>query len=301
MFYSALHRLQISHWVSKKLLTDKFSVFRLLYRLLSKLNFQVAIRRNGTRQRVPILEGMGFTNLLPDYERWLDRLLPEIIQTDSPVILDVGANTGQTLLKVKSVFPLSHYLGVEPNIYCVKYLEKLIEVNGFEKTTIFPNALSDAVEEMTLQIRYKDDLLATTTPEFRKFTRYDRSLPVRAMTGDEILAKNGIQSIDLLKVDVEGGENKVLKGLEKSIMAHRPYILCEILPLQSKSEEVAAFRRGAAESILNLCRQLNYNIFNVATGLPVSKIIQLSDSLENSNYLFVPTEKSHKYTQASPK
>jgi FkbM family methyltransferase len=37
-------------------------------------------------------------------------------------------------------------------------------------------------------------------------------IQVQVMTGDEYCAENGVQSIDLLKIDVEGAENLVLEG-----------------------------------------------------------------------------------------
>jgi FkbM family methyltransferase len=49
-------------------------------------------------------------------------------------------------------------------------------------------------------------------------------IQVQVMTGDEYCAENGVQSIDLLKIDVEGAENLVLDGF--SGLLEREKISC---------------------------------------------------------------------------
>src|SRR4029077_225248 len=55
-----------------------------------------------------------------------------------------------------------------------------------------------------------------------------RSLRAKLVQGDEFLAEHGVRKIDIAKIDVEGWELKVLRGLEKTIAASpRVAIFCE--------------------------------------------------------------------------
>ncbi len=38
---------------------------------------------------------------------------------------------------------------------------------------------------------------------------------------------SGLMSVDLVKLDLEGGEHNALRGMEKTLAAHRPVVVCE--------------------------------------------------------------------------
>jgi len=66
---------------------------------------------------------------------WMDKLrmvndrdllaLPGLLSKPRPMIIDVGANCGQTLLSVKRLFPRSHVVCFEPNPCSVAMLRRL--------------------------------------------------------------------------------------------------------------------------------------------------------------------------------
>ncbi len=139
-------------------------------------------------------------------------------------------------------------------------------------------------------LRYKDDILATTSPLFRKFTHYSTTVKVPMTTGDALLAKEGLNGIAVIKVDVEGGEWKVLVGFRSLIQIHQPYIICEILPLVSKDEGVTTYRKTAAQNILSFLEEIRYTAYNLSQSKEIRSIDALSASLESCNYLFVPAD-----------
>ncbi|MDH8249875.1 FkbM family methyltransferase, partial [Klebsiella pneumoniae] len=53
---------------------------------------------------------------------------------------------------------------------------------------------------------------------------------------DDIRAALQIGKIGLLKIDVEGAELPVLRGMEASIVKDRPWILCEVLHRDFRAE-----------------------------------------------------------------
>ncbi|MHA1664401.1 MAG: FkbM family methyltransferase [Candidatus Njordarchaeales archaeon] len=51
---------------------------------------------------------------------------------------------------------------------------------------------------------------------------------------DDVLDKLNIGKVNYIKIDVEGAEFEVLKGLEKTLKKHRPVVIVEVLEDPSK-------------------------------------------------------------------
>jgi FkbM family methyltransferase len=290
--YNTLHKFKISHVIDRNIITEKFLPFKLFYKLFKKLNCSRKVNRNGASFTILIKRGMGIMNFISNYETWLDEILPMLIEKEDAVFFDIGANTGQTMIKVLPHFPKVRYYAFEPNGSCVDYLQSLCALNHFSTVKIFDYALSDTEGEVELLMRYQDDMLATTSPKFRKFTKYATKKKVRMTTGDALVSKESLAEISIIKIDVEGGEAKVIEGLLKTIKSFQPLILCEILPIISEDKGVTEYRKFSASQMLSRMYDLNYSILNIATGNLIKGIKDLSSSLESCNYLFVPKSKN---------
>lgn len=289
--YNALHKLKISHVFSRNFLTEDFLPFKLLYGIFKKVNLSKKVHRNGTDFTVLIKNGMGVMNFVTNYENWLDNILTKLIDKQNVVFVDIGANTGQTMIKVLPKFPSVQYYAVEPNKHCVEYLKALIEANNFNNVKLFECALSDDDGKAELLTRYQDDLLATTTHSFRKFTKYAIKDEVEMTTGDRLFKQQDLTGIDIIKIDIEGGEAKAINGLLETIREFQPYIICEINPLNTEDGGVTQFRKDSATKILSILRELNYAALNITTGKSIHTIADLSTSLESCNYIFIPQNK----------
>ena len=102
----------------------------------------------------------------------------------------------------------------------------------------------------------------------------------------------GINSVSVLKIDVEGAEVEVLDGLRKTIAEKRPFIICEILPVGDDESKVGKMRRKRTDAVTTLLSSLKYEILRQlddGTCLPLKKI-ETHDDLGLCNYLFVPKE-----------
>jgi len=132
-------------------------------------------------------------------------------------IFDVGANHGEWSTMVNNIFPEAkiHSFEVLPSTY-----KHLIEAcKGIKNIQCHEFGLSDSDQILEATISSASDGLTTLVPDF---TEEFHSAPVSHTT---VQTKNGgsfcdtknIEQIDLLKIDVEGYENKVLLGLEGMI------------------------------------------------------------------------------------
>ena len=128
--------------------------------------------------------------------------------------LDVGANIGYyTALAARAVGPTGKIIALEPDPESFKYLEQTIVANGTENVQAFPVAASDASATLPLYIsadnRGDNRLYAPggTRPQ----------VEVKAVAADALLAENKIDTVDLIKIDVQGYEPKVIAGLHDTI------------------------------------------------------------------------------------
>ncbi len=260
--------------------------------LLSKFNLMGKIDLNGKEMIIPVNEGIGFSNLFLS-EKWMIDLLKLILPEVKGSFVDVGVNTGQTLLKIKSVHPNMSYIGFEPNPYCVNYINALQRANNFEQMDIYPIGLSAKTSVLDLNF-YDDgkvDSRASIVEDFRpdqKVYRKDHisvfSLPD---SGIDFNLNGGPQ---ILKIDVEGAEWEVLKSFETVISEHNPVILMEILPVYS-SENTNRLKNQ--NKILDLLKRNQYDIYRVRKdesqliGFERIDGIEIHSDLNLCEYVFV--------------
>lgn len=288
--FNSFHKIRALHNIDRSLLTEQSALFNFFYSFLKRIKYTRTVKQGGIQYKVPLINGVGFQNLIPNYEQWFHDIVDAVMQEQQGVFIDVGANTGQTLLKVVPKHRDISYFAVEPNPICTNYLEALCKLNQFDHVKIVETALSSETGELELLTRYQDDILATTTSDFRKFTKYSTKIVVPAITGNELIQRYNVNEIRLMKIDVEGGEVEVVEGFYDALQRFRPYIICEILPLQSKAEEVQAFRLKSATRLLHLIHSLEYKIWNIDKKVVISAVEQLSSKLDSCNYLFIPNE-----------
>jgi len=261
--YNLLHKIKFLHKIDRYIMSENFWLFRVFDLIYKKINFTKKITKGDSSYYIHVKNGVGLQNLILQYENWITNVFEIIPIPQNSTVIDVGANTGQTLLKIVPFFPSIKYIAIEPNVYCKRYIEELCQLNNFKNVEVFEYALSDTNETATLFYRYREDIMATTSPDYRKFTNYANSIEVTEITGDELCKNQKIKNIALIKIDVEGGEYKVIMGFISTIKFYKPYIICEILPTMSESDEVTNFRKEVVTKLFGLIDSLEYAIINI--------------------------------------
>ena len=250
---------------------------------------------NNRAIRVPVIAGVGMMPVpLWEQEPWLNRTIATLLETSSGAFVDVGVNLGQTLIKVKTLQPDRPYAGFEPNPICVAFVRRLVAANRWRDATIAPFGLSDEARALTLFARADDpaDSSATVVPGL--YTTQDtwERTPVVVLPGDEALAALDVGRVGVLKIDVEGAELEVLRGLEGTLHAHRPSVICEMLPSYAPGQKRWAFRQPRTEAVVAMMRSLGYRLFRLLPSggaLPLETIAPHSDK-SLTNYAFVPPD-----------
>lgn len=273
-------------------------------RILQHVNFTLRGTVNHTRVRVPIVAGLGMMPVpLWEQEPWLNHTIATLLNESSGAFVDVGVNLGQTLIKVKTLQPDCAYVGFEPNPACVAFVRRLVAANNFRDATVVPFGLSDAPRTLDLFARREDptDSSATVVPDLYVTQETWARTPVALLPGDDAVAALRIGRVGVIKIDVEGAELEVIRGLQGTLRAHRPSVICELLPSYSPGQKRWAFRQPRTDAVVDTMRSLGYRLFRL---LPSGEVVPLETIEPHSdksltNYAFVPPDVVAAFTRDS--
>jgi FkbM family methyltransferase len=263
-------------------------------KLLKFFNLQVESEYADKKYIIPIVNDVGIRNIYFNTESWMKNLIGKLLDQKKGIFIDVGANIGQTLMKLRS-FSSVRYVGLEPNPECVVYLEKLIKINKLKDCTICPVGLSNKNGLVTLFSNFPASPFASVIEGFRDHDSWNltQTHVVSVMRGDDLLSDLiPDEEIAVIKIDVEGGELEVIEGLEKTLQTYRPFIISEILPAHSLDEQTGVFRKERQDRLIEILRSNNYSIFRIKGGNKYEHVaqIEVGTKAKDSNYVLVPNE-----------
>jgi FkbM family methyltransferase len=232
---------------------------------------------------IPIFNKLGFANFKSS-ESWMLSVIEKLGHEDVS-FLDVGVNVGQTLLSLKSVYPNSNYIGVEPNTDCVCYVNKLIYENKIKNTIVLPVGLGSETK-LNFLYRSKTDPSDSTASTIENFRNEEDRLSIPIVTIPFDLLKN--HKFDIIKIDVEGGELEIIESIFKSINCNSIFI-CEILPVYKKENKIRLERQLEIENILKTNNYLIYRIIK-KPKVTLEKVTEfgIHSKLDACDYIFIP-------------
>lgn len=148
----------------------------------------------------------------------------QMIQADA-VVLDIGANTGYySIIAAKKS---RHIYAFEPGSSNRKKLEENTRLNKLDNITVLPYAVSDKQGDTELFIAGDNNTGMNSLEQPGNFSGHKEVVAVVSI--DDWVAENNIPGISLIKIDVEGSEMKVLKGMQAVIEEQKPVFFMEVI------------------------------------------------------------------------
>ncbi|MCK5401077.1 MAG: FkbM family methyltransferase [Flavobacteriaceae bacterium] len=269
------------------------------FRILRFLNINGTISLNKKKYKIPIIQGVGLSNLIMS-EPWMIDLLEIVLPIENKRFIDVGVNIGQTLLKLKSVSSEIEYIGFEPNPMCVNYVDLLVKNNNFKRISVIPVGISDKTEIGVLNFFYSSstDSSASMIAEFRPGQKIDRKEFIPLFDLERLKETINLDVVSVLKIDVEGAELEVLSSFKSIIKDKQPIILIEILPAYNDQNLFRVERQNKIQLMLS---EAGYSIHRVIKendillNLEEISEIGIHSDLNKCEYVMVPDNKKEKF------
>jgi FkbM family methyltransferase len=136
--------------------------------------------------------------------------------------VDVGANWGLfSLMAAKLVGPSGKVMALEPDPRVFFKLKSNIARNQLEQVHAFQVAAADREAELLLAGHDEEDQNSGTSRLVESGGASSLTFTVRSRRLDSLLDETGLETVDLLKMDVEGAEHLVLAGMKDGLQRFR--------------------------------------------------------------------------------
>ncbi|MBO1324346.1 FkbM family methyltransferase [Acetobacter sp. TBRC 12305] len=136
--------------------------------------------------------------------------------------VDIGANTGLFTLVGSGLFASVHAFEPYPPVFA--RLKEHVRLNGLETVELYPLGLGEHGGELPFMVPESDNY---GTGHFLSPQEAAAAPHFPIMRGDEVL-KQRAQPTGLIKLDVEGHEPQVLRGLSGLLNVDQPVVIMEL-------------------------------------------------------------------------
>lgn len=164
----------------------------------------------------PTLHYLSLSALGETYEPAVTNHIRKLIQEKNRCFLDIGSHYGFYTVYIGSLNRETEIHSFEPNSTFFNITTKNIEINDI-RAEAYQFALSDSKG----QIPFSDRSMKADNKNNLEI--------VESMTFDELSEENDIKP-DIVKLDVHGGEGKVLFGMKNALREHITHLYLELHP-----------------------------------------------------------------------
>jgi FkbM family methyltransferase len=217
--------------------------------------------------------------LTGDFETSTSDIVTKLLRIGDTAV-DVGANIGYfSLLFGQCVGPAGKVFAYEPVPALYQKLTHNLALNDFSHVFTSELALSDQSGKAEFHIGPSEN---TGLSSLRASQKSSGSIPVSLAEFDSLNLDT--TRLRLIKIDVEGAELKVIRGMLHTLRIRRPYLIVEI------TDRFLRDLGDSAEALLSTLTELRYRCFMIGNNGVVEINSYASAVPEQWNALFVPEE-----------
>lgn len=221
---------------------------------------------SGYKICVSPLEHLGY--LLGTSEPHLQRVIREYVRKGD-VVYDIGANIGYvTLSLANSVGPSGKVIAFEPVPKNVNCLRENIKLNRLSNVQLLEYAASEQCGEAVIRIA---ENLSTASLVWHQNDPAATQLTIKTVQIDQLVDSGDLTYPRFVKIDVEGAEGSVLKGMRRTIKGAKPVLFIECSD-------------AGRETTWSLLRELGYHCQSAITR----KEIDSFEEYRHSDFLWLP-------------
>lgn len=205
------------------------------------MNWRYLLGKNLNLAKHSILSSSIFplTRYVPRGISWLYDAQRFSGTRDFTVIFDVGANIGQTAWGLVRYFKAADIYCFEPVSNPFSILHK--SYSGCKNVHCINKALGDSVGRAIIELHRNSELNTLVPNQPRKQDLTGNTEEIILDTLDRFCNANSIKHIDILKMDVQGWELKVLKGGHKMLLENRVRFICSEVGFREADSDMQNF------------------------------------------------------------
>ena len=193
-------------------------------------------------------------------------------------IIDIGANFGYHTLFFSRECSENVY-AFEPQIQNFELLEENVKINQVKNVILYNYACGDQNCEIKMPVFYSNNSntiinMGDITPNVNIHDNFSIS---KSIILDEYNFSN---KIDLIKLDVQGWEKKVLIGSKTLLKTHNPILIVEFEYFQLEKTNTCC------KELFDLIREHDYYIFYLEYVYPCDHICVHNDNLIDFRFKF---------------
>jgi FkbM family methyltransferase len=194
--------------------------------ILNQINGSVELKSYRLKVKLKIDRSIDhYTDLIIDGLKTWEKESQKIwicLARSCDVIVDVGSYVGFYSLLAEKANINAKIFAFEPNPYTFTLLQDNLNLNNSTNIEVFNSGLGNTSEILTLYI--PSDRLKSSKSSFKIKAATNILSNVAVLRLDSILSQ-----VDLIKIDAEGFELKVLEGSSKILKFSKPKLMIEIL------------------------------------------------------------------------
>ncbi len=246
----------------KKTITVNLSRFFRNHTYTSKHGLAKGLKRRG---------GLAF---LPSFiprstEMLKEEIFIETLDLTGKTIYDIGGDQGiYTLFFARKVGEHGRVFTFEPNPVSHLHIETNVALNNFKHVNVRNVALGDKAGKLTFAFLPNDPGTGTADP---LIIEQIRKMPGATVTEvnvdalDNLISTASLPKPDFAKIDVEGLELNVLRGMRATLEQARPQLFIEIhgADLEAKTKNI--------REVVSFLLELDYQIYHVESEQQISR------------------------------
>lgn len=222
-----------------------------------------------------------------EYEQWSMKYCKLLLsELKNSVVFDIGANVGLLSLQISKIIDGKVY-SFEAVPQTADILERNVLNCKAMNIEVIKKAVSSSKGEIDINLPY--DLMLGNAFVSQSYIPESESLSkihVNTITIDEFIHENNIDKLDLIKIDVEGWEEHVLTGAEKSIKEFKPTCIIEmkIINTNEHIENRALSLFNRLQIMFNkifLIDRMNQDLFEVNSFAELRALMMTGNDVED--------------------
>jgi FkbM family methyltransferase len=211
-------------------------------------------------------------------------LLDRILQPGM-IFVDVGANVGlYSLFAATKVKQQGRVLAIEPSSREYEVLIRNLQANRLQNVCALRVAVWDRRGSADLLVAPLEHSGHNTLGGFGYGTTLERQETVPLERLDEIIRGQGLERVDVIKIDVEGAELFALQGAAEILQRFHPMLLLEV------SDRTLQHQGSSSRSVLEWLQRHGYSFYSLDSSSGLPQPLQAQGYFESQNTVAVVGE-----------